>query len=97
MSSHFSARGQRLAFALIAVVELALFYLDARTIMHVHTPLDGRFQYLAGRVRNLEDLRHSGNIYQQFSAEAFTYPRVPSSFFGHCNGSRRQREICSGP
>lgn len=74
MSSHFSARGQRLAFALIAVVELALFYLDARTIMHVHTPLDGRFQYLAGRVRNLEDLRHSGNIYQQFSAEAFTYP-----------------------
>jgi hypothetical protein len=60
---------------------LLLFYLDARAILQIRTPLDGQFQDLAGRVRNLNDLRHGGNIYRQFGAEAFTYPPGAITFF----------------
>ena len=58
----------------IIIGELLLVVAFAYYASHITGDAIGNHRDLLGRVVNLENLRHTGNIYIPFGAKAFTYP-----------------------
>jgi len=81
MSSQASVRWRHVATWLLVIAAAGLFWREASFLIGLHTPLNGVFQDLTGRVRNIEALRRTGNIYRSFQSEAFTYPPGAIGFF----------------
>jgi len=58
----------------IIIGQLLLVVASAYYASHITGESIGNHRDLLGRVANLENLRHTGNIYIPFGAQAFTYP-----------------------
>ncbi len=70
---------RRLPLILSVVVGLAVVVLAAFLTSRAVNGQPGGFTDLVGRVNNIKNLQHTGNIYLPFGVEAFTYP--PGAIF----------------